>query len=203
MKLMPWIGLLLAATTACGSGPSSSNNVAPTPVQPESAAVSTSPDPLEPVDAPSSLTPTMNGNAATNTACKLLSPEQVTTLSGLAVTGLLGLPAQGAGRAGTSESCTWFLDSQEIQASLVVQYTLYPKPPADLLAYYPTVVKQGLGKRVPKLGDYSKIDSAVLDTIDRRAVAHVTLRLHYPQATAEDQARSIAVMRLVLAGLPR
>ena len=143
----------------------------------------------------------MRGEAATSPACKLLTPEQVSTISGLKVTAMSGLPTQGVAPSAVSESCTWFLDSTEIQASLVVQFTVFPTPPADVLAYYPTVVQQGFAKEVPDLGDYSKISSAVLDTIDGRAEIHSTLRLHYPQATSEDQAKNVAFMRLLIVGI--
>lgn len=185
---------LLVVLAACG-GASTSDKGASPPDEPTASSTTSA-------TTPPAAAPQMRGNAATNPACKLLTLEQITTLTGLNVTGLLGLPTQGDA-AKKAESCTWYLDSETIQASLVVQYTVYAKPPADLLAYYPTVVKQGLGKRVPKLGDYSKIDSAVLDTIDRRAEIHVTLRLHYPEATPEDQAATIAIMRLVMAGVPQ
>ena len=196
MKTPPWITVLLVVLAGCGGGKETKDAAPPTaPASSESSQTTEAPVPTA--------APEMRGNAATNAACKLLTLEQVATLSGLNVTGLLGLPTQGVAPASTSENCTWFLDSKEIQASLVLQYTVHAKRPADVLAYYPTVVKQGLAKEVPNLGDYSKISSAVLDTIDNRAEIHVTLRLHYPDATPQDQAATIAIMRFVMAGVPQ
>lgn len=196
MKLNVCIAaLLLTSVAACGGD----KNDGELPDNPPTSSASS--QPTESVGPTAEIE--MRGNAATNNACQLLTLDQVTTLSELNVYAMLGLETQGVAPAATSESCTWFLDSKEIQASLVVQYTLHPKPPADLLGYYPTVVQQGFGKEVPELGDYSKISSAVLDTIDRRAEIHVTLRRHYPDATPEDQAATIALMRLVMAGIPQ
>lgn len=196
MKPTVWIVCLLVALAGCGGGGGD---------EPKSVATHRTSAPAEssqPAES-AAAAPTMRGNAATNRACKLLTLEQVKTLSGLNVTGLLGLPTQGVAPASTSENCTWYLDSKEIQASLVVQYTKHPKPPADLLAYYPTVVKQKLAERVPHLGDFSKISSAVLDTLDGRYEIHVTLRRHYPEATPEDKSATIAIMRLVMAGVSK
>ena len=194
MKTITWIGLAVALTTACGSGGAAKSHPAPTAPDNSTALVSPSTAPE------ASYSPRMNGNAATNVACKLLTLEQVTTLSGLNVTGLLGLPTQGVPPAKTSESCTWYLDSTEVQASLVVQYTLFPNAPADLKAYYPQVIKQGFGTAVPKLGDISKINKHALDTIYRRAEIHVTL-LRHAETTREDQTATIAFMRLVMPGI--
>jgi hypothetical protein len=194
MTRTPWIlAVLLALLTACGSGDKS--DAAPTDVPASSAST----QPTAPSSPPTTVE--MRGAAATSPACKLLTLEQVTTISGLHVTAMSGLPTQGVAPSAVSESCTWFLDSTEIQASLVVQFGLFAHPPADLLAYYPTVVEQGIAKHIAGLGDYSKVESAVLDTIDGRAEIHSTLRLHYPEATPEDQAKNVALMRLVIAGI--
>lgn len=195
------IGIVAAgcgSESGSGDDASSTSNSAPPTEAPTSSAST------QPTEAPAPATEVeMRGEAATSLACKLLTLEQVIDISGLNVSGMLGLPTQGVAPSAVSESCTWFLDSKEIQASLVVQYTVFPTPPANVLAYYPKVVQQGFAKEVPDLGDYSKISSAVLDTIDRRAEIHVTLRLHYPDATPEDQAKTIAIMRLVTAGIPQ
>lgn len=189
-----WIpAVLLGLLTACGGG--DKPDAAPT----EAPTSSTSTQPTESNSPPAAVE--MRGTAATSPACKLLTLQQVTTISGLNVTAMSGLPTQGVAPSPISETCTWFLDSTEIQASLVVQFSVSAQPRADLLAYYPTVVKQGVAKRVEGLGDYSKVESAVLDTIDRRAEIHSTLRLHYPQASPEDQAKNVAFMRLLMAGI--
>lgn len=141
----------------------------------------------------------MRGNAATNPACTLLSIDQVAAISGLAVTALLGLP--GTNRDGKrSESCTWYLDPKYVQSSLVVQYTVFDKPPTDLTTYYAQVIKQGYYKKVPNLGDIAKIDKHVIDAIYKRASMSVTLLVH-AEATPEDQAASIELMRLVMKGV--
>lgn len=144
--------------------------------------------------------PTLRGNAATNPACKLLSLEQVSAAAGLTVNGVLGLPADKSNPAKLAESCTWYLESKSVQSSLVLQYTLYARPPADLKAYYPQVIAQGFGKAVPHLGDISKVSGHVLDTIYRRAEIHVSLLVH-AEATPQDQAAAISLMRLVMAGI--
>lgn len=144
--------------------------------------------------------PTLRGNAATNPACKLLSVEQVSAAAGLSVNGLLGLPADKSNPAKLAESCTWYLESKSVQSSLVLQYTVYARRPADLLAYYPQVIAQGYGKAVPHLGDISKISGHVLDTIYKRAEIHVSLLVH-AEATAQDQAAAVSLMRVVMAGV--
>jgi len=143
---------------------------------------------------------TLRGNAATNPACKLLSIDQVASIAGLPVVGILGLASDPAQH---SESCTWYLEPRYLQSSLVVQYKLYPQPPTSLKAYYKDVIRQGYGKAVPKLGDVAKIFGnvgPVVDTVYRRAEIHVTVLVH-PQATAEDRAAAIQFTRLVLAGI--
>lgn len=144
--------------------------------------------------------PELRGNAATNPACKLFTTDDIAADTGLAVVGVLGLPADNRGSVKQSESCTWFLDPKIIQASLVVQYTIYPKPPAEIAAYYKSVIAQGFGKQVPQLGDISKIDKHVVDTVYKRSEIHVTLLLH-GEATPEDQAKTIEIMRKLLPGI--
>lgn len=188
------VGLCLALT-GCGGG---SN----TKAAPQATELVTQPVASPSAEESQTTAPTLRGNAATNPACKLLSLDQVATAASLNVIGVLGLPADTTNPAKHSESCTWFLDSKDVQSSLVVQYTLFAKPPADLKAYYPQVITQGFGKAVPKLGDISKIKGHVLDTIYKRAEIHVSLLTH-AEATAQDQAAAIAVMRLVMAGIPQ
>lgn len=195
MKRHLWIAALLVSLTACGGGDKSKDAARDGP------ATSASSQPTETTAPPFAVE--MRGEAATSPACKLLTVEQVTAISGLSVTAMSGLPTQGVAPSPISESCTWFLDSKEIQASLVVQFGLTAQPRADLLAYYPTVVQQGIAKQVPGLGDYSKVESAVIDTIYKRAEIHSTLRLHYPEATPEDQAKNVEIMRLLMAGIPQ
>lgn len=195
MRTPTFLGTMLGAAlalTACGSGDSAGS---PPPAPVATASSTAAAEPTEATTAP-----TLRGNAATNPACALLTTDQVATLSGLRVVGLLGLPADKSNPAKLSESCTWFLDPKVIQSSLVVQYTLYAKPPADVLGYYPQVVEQGFAQAVPKLGDVSKIQGHVLDTVHKRAEIHVSLLTH-AEATPEDQAASIEIMRLVMAGL--
>lgn len=187
------VGLCLALT-GCGGGSTSA--------APQATGVVSQPVASPSAEESQTTAPTLRGNAATNPACKLLSLDQVATAASLNVIGVLGLPADTTNPAKHSESCTWFLDSKDVQSSLVVQYTLFAKPPADLKAYYPQVITQGFGKAVPKLGDISKIKGHVLDTIYKRAEIHVSLLTH-AEATAQDQAAAIAVMRLVMAGIPQ
>ena len=142
----------------------------------------------------------MRGNAATNPACKLLTVDQVATNSGLTVNGVLGLESDTANPAKHSESCTWFLESKEVQASLVVQYTLFAAPPSEITKYYKQLIKQGPAKAVPDLGDVAKIDGHVLDAVYKRATISVTL-LSHAQATAEDQAVAIQLTRLAMPGI--
>lgn len=190
--------LLLAATLVAllaGCGGSKAPLSAPEPTSAFDGLAASSPTATpEPSGAPA---PELRGNAATNPACMLLTTQQVSTLSGLAVIALLGLPSDKTNPAKRSESCTWFLDPKVVQSSLVVQYTLYAKPPSDVRAYYPQVVKQGYARAVPHLGDVSKISGHVLDTVYKRSEVHVTLLTH-AEATAADQAATIALMRLVL-----
>lgn len=210
MRRYQWIvagtTVVCLAVAGCGGDasptpPASGVVSQPAPPPPATAPAATEPAATEPATAPAAA-PTLRGNAATNPACKLLSIEQVTTHAGLSVLGVLGLVADTSNPAKHSESCTWLLEAKDVQSSLVVQYTLFAKPPADLKAYYPQVIKQGFGEAVPQLGDISKIQGHVLDTIDRRAEIHVSLLTH-AEATAEDQAAAIAIMRLVMAGMPQ
>jgi hypothetical protein len=189
------IGTALGAClvlTACGGSTSVTRSA---PTASPSPAESTQPA-VQETESP----PTLRGNAATNPACALLSSAQVSALSRLKVVAILGLPADTTDPAKHSESCTWLLDPKDVQSSLVVQYTLYARPPADVRGYYPQVIAQGFGKAVPHLGDISKIQGHVLDTVYRRAEIHVSLLTH-AEATRADQAASVAVMRLVMAGL--
>lgn len=183
--------VLSVVLAGCGASEQTASPAASTSVAP-------APSPSEEVVP--SMAPTLRGNASTNPACKLLSVEQVSSSAGLAVIGVLGLPADNTNPAKHSESCTWFLDPKVVQSSLVVQYTLYAKPPADLKAYYPQVVAQGFGTAVPHLGDISKIKGHVLDTIYKRAEIHVSLLTH-AEASPEDQTAAIALMRLVMRGI--
>lgn len=197
-----WIGLLLLALTACGGAGDDKSDAPATPsasTSPSEAVESPSAEP-QTTDPSESTAPTMSGNARRNPACRLLSLDEVTAASRLDVIGVLGLPADKTNPDKRSESCTWFLDPKIIQSSLVVQYTLYDQPPAELIAYYPQVIAQGFGKAVPRLGDSSKIDGHVLDTIYRRAEIHVTLLTH-AEATRADQKAAIALMRRVMTGL--
>jgi hypothetical protein len=186
------VAVLCLALAGCGGD---RTNAAP-----QATGVVSQPAPSPSAEESQTTAPTLRGNAAINPACKLLSLDQVATAGGLNVIGVLGLPADTTNPAKHSESCTWYLDSKDVQSSLVVQYTLFAKPPADLMAYYPQVIAQGFGKAVPKLGDISKIKGHVLDTIYKRAEIHVSLLTH-AEATAQDQAAAIAVMRLVMAGI--
>lgn len=139
------------------------------------------------------------GNAATNPACKLLTVEQVAANSGLAVTGIKGLPGSTA-NGKNMQNCTWFLDPKYVQSSLVVQYTVYPEPPKDIVDYYKSVIKQGYGKLVPNLGTIAKVDKHVVDAVYRRAEIHVTLLVH-AESTAADMDGAIQLMRLVMKGI--
>jgi hypothetical protein len=194
MKTTLVVLTMVAALTACGG--SGSSKVA----TPAATTVVVTPSAEPSAEASQVAAPTLRGNAATNPACKLLSLGQVATAARLNVTGILGLPSDLTNPAKRSESCTWYLDSKNVQSSLVVQYTVYARPPTDIKGYYPQVIAQGFGKTVPKLGDISKIYKHALDTVYKRAEIHVTLLTH-AEATAEDQAASIAVMRLLLAGI--
>jgi hypothetical protein len=142
----------------------------------------------------------MRGNAATNPACQLLTVDQVATNSGLSVNGVLGLVADTTNPAKHSESCTWFLEAKDVQSSLVVQYTVFAKPPSEITAYYKQMSKQGFAEIVPDLGDVAKIKGHVLDAVYKRASISVTLLTH-AEATAEDQAAAIQLMRLVMPGI--
>jgi hypothetical protein len=191
-------GCVWFALGACGS-----DNPSSTPPSSELASVTSDSAAVtsEPSEEPATTAaPPLRGNAATNPACALLTVEQVSEAAGLAVIGILGLPADTTNPAKHSESCTWFLDPKEVQSSLVVQYTVFAKQPKDLLAYYPQVISQGFGTKVADLGDLSKIKGHVLDTIDRRAEIHVSLLTH-AEATPSDQAAAIGLMRTVIAGI--
>ncbi len=193
MKTAMSTAVLLLCLTGCGGGAPRPTAIAASH-EPEAATSSVAPEPT------AAAAPSMRGNAATNPACRLLSLEQVTAQADLPVVGVLGLPADTTNPAKHSESCTWFLEPKVVQSSLVVQYTLFAKPPADLLGYYPQVIAQGFGKQVPQLGDISKIQGHVLDTVFKRAEIHISLLTH-AEASGEDQSAAIALMRLVLAGL--
>ncbi|HEY8621941.1 MAG TPA: hypothetical protein VIM01_17905 [Dermatophilaceae bacterium] len=189
------------ALAACGSTPGGGSAQ-------KSGAVTSQADSSTPSEVPASPSTdespteavTLRGNAATNPACKLLSVDQVATIAGLPVVGILGLATDPAQH---SESCTWYLEPKYLQSSLVVQYTLHPQPPTSLKAYYKDVIRQGYGKAVPKLGDVAKIFGnvgPVVDAVYRRAEIHVTVLVH-PEATAEDRAAAIQLTRLVMAGI--
>lgn len=196
--LLRWLAASAAAgfcivLAGCGGDEPSSK-----PKQPVSGLASPSASPsAEPVKAPE-----LRGNAATNPACKLLTTDEVTAETGLAVVGVLGLAIDNTGSVKKSESCTWHLDPKIIQASLVVQYTIHPAPPADIKAYYKQVIAQGVGKEIAGLGDIGKIDNHVVDAIYKRAEIHVTLLLH-GEATAEDQAKTIQITRKLLTAVPQ
>jgi len=145
---------------------------------------------------------TLQGNAATNPACKLLTLDQISAASGLDVVGMLGLDMGPQSPAKHSESCTWYLDPKYVQSSLVVQYSVFAKPPVELPPYYRQVIAQGYAKAVPQLGDMSKIDKHTVDTVYRRAEIHVVLLVH-AVATPEEQAATVQLMRLVMAGIPQ
>lgn len=166
--------------------------------QPVSALTSPSPS----ASAEAAKAPTLRGNAATNPACKLFTTDEVAAGTGLPVVGVLGLAIDNTASVKKSESCTWYLDSKIVQASLVVQYTLYPKPPTEIATYYKQVIAQGFGKQVPQLGDISKIDKHALDTVYRRYEIHVSMLLH-GEATADDQAKTTEIMRQLLTRIPQ
>lgn len=196
----PALGLSIAlALAGCGGGGSNADDEKPSDTPSVSAPVTmpeTSPSATESTAAPIN----MQGNAATNAACQLLTVDQVQAAAGLDVVGMLGLPPTTASPSSHSESCTWFLDPKVVQSSLVVQYTVHAQRPTDVIAYYPQVIEQGFGKKVPELGTISKIYGHVLDTIYKRAEIHVTLLTH-AEATAEDQTATIGLMRVVMAGI--
>jgi hypothetical protein len=194
MKTPACAALLLLCLTGCAGGAARPAADAATS-QPDSTLASATAE-----ASPAAEAPAMRGNAATNPACKLLSLNQVSTQAALPVIAVLGLPADTTNPAKHSESCTWFLEPKVVQSSLVVQYTMFAKPPADLKAYYPQVIAQGFGRAVPKLGDISKIQGHVLDTVYKRAEIHVSLLTH-AEATAQDKLATIALMRLVMAGI--
>lgn len=189
---------LCLALAGCSSTTNGSPAVTKTVTQSPASGV-----PAAAASSPAAPTPTaaveMRGNAATNAACKLLSNDQIAAVSGLAVVGMLGLPGTNA-NGKRSEQCTWYLDPKYVQSSLVVQYTVYATPPADLKAYYAQVIKQGYYKQVPNVGDIAKIDKHVVDAIYRRASIGISLLVH-AEATPEDQTASIELMRLVLKGI--
>jgi len=192
------LALVGCGSTTTGQGKSRPSSVVPSPPT-SSALPQSSSAAASPTDSPTAA-PTLRGNAATNPACKLLSIDQVASIAGLPVVGVLGLaidPAQ------HSQSCTWYLEPKYLQSSLVVQYTLYAQPPTSVKAYYRQVIAQGYGTAVPKLGDIAKIFGKVgpvVDAVYKRAEIHVTLLVH-TQATAEDQAAAIQITRLVIAGI--
>lgn len=192
--------ILSLALASCGGGDdvTAANDTAVTP--PSSSASISAPESSR--SATESTAPKVNlqGNAATNPACKLLTLEEVQAAVHLDVIGMLGLPADTTNPDKHSESCTWFLDPKVVQSSLVVQYTTYAQPPSDLIAYYPQVIASGFGKAVPELGTVSKIDGHVLDTVYQRTEIHVTLVTH-AEATAADQAAAIGLMRVVMRGI--
>ncbi len=192
-----WLPLSAAAVICLTLAGCGGDKPSPAAKKPVSAFASSSASPSEAAKAPE-----LRGNAATNPACKLLTTDEVTADTGLAVVGVLGLPIDNTGSSKKSESCTWHLDPKIIQASLVVQYTIYPKPPADIVAYYKQVIAQGFGKEVPQLGDIGKIDKHVVDAIYKRAEIHVSLLLH-GEATAEDQAKTIEITRKLLTAVPQ
>ncbi|MEO6203911.1 MAG: hypothetical protein ABIO67_00785 [Mycobacteriales bacterium] len=193
LVLVPVLAVVLAG---CGQG------AQPNATETKPASGLSAPTEVESSPEAAATPPTMLGNAATNPACALLSVEQVAANANLPVTGLRGLVGDTHNPDKHSESCTWYLDSKDVQSSLVLQYTLFSQPPSDVRAYYPQVIEQGFGKAVPNLGDISKIYGHALDTVFKRAEIHVTLLTH-AEATPADQAAAIAIMRLVLAGLPQ
>jgi hypothetical protein len=193
-------GLSLAlALAGCGGGGSNADDEKPSDTPSASEAV-TAPETSPTVTESNAAPINMQGNAATNPACKLLTLDQVQTAAGLDVIGMLGLPADTTNPDKHSESCTWFLDPKVVQSSLVVQYTTYGTRPADVIAYYPQVIDGGFATAVPKLGTVSKINGHVLDTIYKRTEIHVTLLTH-AEATAADQAATIGLMRIVMVGI--
>ncbi len=194
--------LLVLALTSCGRGDVGGSAGDQGEVTPSSSATPTATETASADPEPSAAAVNLQGNAATNPACALLSLEQVQAAAGLDVIGMLGLPADSTNPDKHSESCTWFLDPKVVQSSLVVQYTTYRKRPSDVIAYYPQVVDQGFAKAVPRLGTVSKVNGHVLDTIDKRTEIHLTLLTH-AEATAEDQAAAIGLMRIVMAGIRR
>ena len=190
--------LLLVSLAACGGGDGDDGGGSTdeqTDVTPSETLATPEPSPT--VTEPAAPPINIQGNAETNPACQLLTVDQVAAAAGLDVVGMLGLVPDKTNPDKLSESCTWFLDPKVVQSSLVVQYTVFGRPPADLKAYYPQVIAQGFGKKVPNLGAISKIQGFVLDTIYKRAEIHVSLLIH-PKATAEDQAATIGLMRLIM-----
>jgi hypothetical protein len=192
--------LLLVSLAACGGGDGDEGGSADEKADVAPSETLTTPEPSPTVTESAAPPINIQGNAETNPACQLLTVEQVAAAAGLDVIGMLGLVADKTNPDKLSESCTWFLDPKVVQSSLVVQYTVFGSPPADLKAYYPQVIEQGFAKRVPRLGAISKINGHVLDTIFKRSEIHVTLLTH-AEATAEDQAAMIGLMRLVIAGI--
>lgn len=194
------LGMCLALA-ACGSTPGGGSAQKSGEAPGQAASSTPSEVPASPsADESPSVALSLRGNAATNPACKLLSVDQVATIAGLPVVGILGLAGDPAQH---SESCTWYLEPKYLQSSLVVQYKLYPQPPTGLKTYYKDVIRQGYGKAVPKLGDVAKIFGnvgPVVDAVYKRAEIHVTVLVH-PEATAEDRAAAIQLTRLVLAGI--
>jgi hypothetical protein len=118
------LGVCLVVTACHADTTPEANDKGSSVVAPATAP--TAPDAVPPA-APAPIAPSeaapprLRGNAETNPACKLLTIEQVSTSAGLPVSAVLGLVADTANPAKHSESCTWFLASEEIQASLVVQ----------------------------------------------------------------------------------
>jgi hypothetical protein len=190
--------LVLATLTSCGgedAGGSTGDD--DTAAAPAPSSLQPAPESSAPETSAAAAPVNLQGNAARNPACKLLSIGEVEAAAGLTVIGILGLPADTTNPDKHSESCTWFLEPKVVQSSLVVQYTRYGEPPADVIAYYPQVVDQGLATAVPNLGTVSKINGHVLDTIFQRTEIHVTLLTH-AEATSEDQRSTVGLMRTVM-----
>lgn len=174
MYLAPWwaasrmgvpclfLALALASCGGADDGAAANDTSATTP---SASAPIPSPDSSPSVTESTAPKVNLQGNAATNPACRLLTLEQVQAATHLDVIGMLGLPADTTNPDKHSESCTWFLDPKVVQSSLVMQYTTYAQRPSDLIAYYPQVIASGVGDAVPELGTVSKIDGHVLDTV--------------------------------------
>lgn len=189
-----------ALLTACGGTQATPPANAVSSATPSAARASSSATPSAGTAPPLAL----RGDAATNTACALATPVEITQVAGGPVVMISGNSAHDLTTRLGRPDCTWIMAPRDgFQAPAVGIQLDKPNDVAQLRAYNDGLVTQGKAIAVPGLGD-DAVASGVSVVVFRGGVVMTVAAHLHPLGIGYDQGRPIAIVvaQMVLPRLP-
>ncbi|HUS66258.1 MAG TPA: hypothetical protein VMZ28_17010 [Kofleriaceae bacterium] len=182
------VASIVLATTACRSN---DHQEPPPQAAPARAIDASIAPPAPPV--------VLDGDAATNPACKLATDGEMQAIAHLALRDKLGTTAPGP-YGDEMLSCTWHFEDTEIHSpGIVVQYEVMRRERPDLVAYNKSLIAQGVDAAIPVPGDVGIFAGHTSEVVDGVLHAFVRAQLH---DVPEERDLNLAVLGLVLPRMP-